>query len=795
MAVTLAELSWNAGSRWSLVLMGLVLMLCWLWYEYRHALRHWGWFGAMLAKGIAFTLLLLCVLDPMWSYPRAVPGANLFAILVDNSASMNLTPSPQQPSRGEIVRQELNDPQRPWLVRLAQDFEVRRYQFDSTVRFVSDYAQLDFQGERSHLMSALRSLQQRLQGRPLAGVLLFTDGLMTDEFKPEDCQQLPPLYPVMWGQQVDGPDVSIVRVSTTTTAFEDAPVTLHVELSQRRLAPFEARVFVADEQGQIVKEEMLTWPRASSTQLVKFSLRPLRPGICFYRVVVHPLTATVQPPEPSPPAAPWTILSSQEITVVNNQRLVVTQRDSGPYRLLYVTGRPNWEFKFLRRALQTDDQLKMTALIRIARREAKFDFRGREGESANPLFRGFDRVTDDTARHDEPVFLRLDTTSPEELREGFPRQAAALFTYHAIILDDLEAEFFTPDQLTLLEKFVSERGGGLLVLGGQEVFRQGDYQRTLLARLLPVYLEAPAQAPPPQGYRWQLSREGMLQPWLRLRHTEIEEQQRLQRAPSLSVLNTISGIKPAAMLLAELLGPQGQQYPALVWHRYGQGRVVACLAGDLWRWQLAQLATDASQDDLSKFWRQVLRWLVVDVPSRVELHVADPRNSTAAMYQLQARILSPEFQPQDDATLELTLYPPSGEAFHQPLEPALDEPGVSTAVVASRPAGAWRAALVARDAEGRPLGAAETGWAADPLAAEFARLDADPRVYQQLAELTGGRVLTLDQLADWAQSLPAQQAPIQQIATTPLWHQPWVWGMILAGWLWEWGYRRRHGWP
>ena len=47
------------------------------------------------------------------------------------------------------------------------------------------------------------------------------------------------------------------------------------------------------------------------------------------------------------------------------------------------------EFKFLNRALSQDGQLDLVGLIRIANREAKFDFRGREGETSNSLFRGF----------------------------------------------------------------------------------------------------------------------------------------------------------------------------------------------------------------------------------------------------------------------------------------------------------------------------------------------------------------------------------------------------------------------
>ncbi len=104
-------------------------------------------------------------------------------------------------------------------------------------------------------------------------------------------------------------------------------------------------------------------------------------------------------------------------------------------------GRPNWEFKFLRRAIEEDQQVQLVALVRIARREPKFDFRGRAGESTNPLFRGFGKPGDETAEtYDKPVLVRLGTEDAAELRDGFPKTAEDLYRYHAIIVDDLEAE-------------------------------------------------------------------------------------------------------------------------------------------------------------------------------------------------------------------------------------------------------------------------------------------------------------------------------------------------------------------
>ena len=56
--------------------------------------------------------------------------------------------------------------------------------------------------------------------------------------------------------------------------------------------------------------------------------------------------------------------------------------------------------------------------------------------------------------------------------------------------------FLAPDQAALLQKFVSERGGGFLMLGGMECFQEGKYQRTPIGDMLPVYLDRMEEAKP-----------------------------------------------------------------------------------------------------------------------------------------------------------------------------------------------------------------------------------------------------------------------------------------------------------
>src|SRR5262249_21727274 len=173
--------------------------------------------------------------------------------------------------------------------------------------------------------------------------------------------------------------------------------------------------------------------------------RPERKGVSFYRVRAF-AAAGERKGDPVDDAA-----ASSEQTLANNSRLAVVDQGGGPYRVLYVSGRPNWEFKFLRRAVADDDQVQLVGLVRIAGRQPKFDFRDLRTRTTSRLFDGFDHPDAETAeRYDQPVLVRLGTRDDAELRDGFSQAADQLYDYHAVILDDLEAGFFTPDQLALV---------------------------------------------------------------------------------------------------------------------------------------------------------------------------------------------------------------------------------------------------------------------------------------------------------------------------------------------------------
>jgi uncharacterized membrane protein len=747
---------------------------------------------ALKVAGLA--ALALCLLEPLWFGQRARPGSNLFAVVADNSQRMQIKDQGETQTRGESLQKLVDPAHAEWLATLGDTFDLRRYVFDARLQSTTDFHELVFDGRSTALGSALHTLADRFQGRPLAGVILLTDGNATDLHDPlPDLSKLPPIYPVVIGKLDPVRDISLQQVSVSQTAFEDAPVSIQADVvaSGFRGTPITARLI--DRTGKVVQEQTATGRGDGENLAYRFQLKPEQKGLSFYQVKVGARATMVAGTAPA---------GMEEATMVNNARVLVVNQGEGPYRILFVAGRPDWEYKFLNRAVQEDKEIDLVGLIRVAKREPKFDYRGRVGETSNPLFRGFgDQSPDEVEQYDQPVLIRLNTRDELELRNGFPKVPEDLYGYQAVIVDKLESEFFTPEQALLLQKFVSERGGGFLMLGGMDSFQEGKYFRTPIGDMLPVYLDHPsATAVPSSGLRLQLAREGWLQPWARLRDNESDEKARREEMAPFEVVNRVRGIKPGASVIANLIDPAGTEIPGLVAQRFGRGRSAALMVGDVWR---SAMFNSETHGDVDKMWRQMMRWLVSDVPNRVDLTVEPQPEDANDAVLLQVRVRDEKYQPLDDAgvTIEVqpVLFEGTAGALGNPIklqaEPALSEAGLYQATYIPRLTGGYRATAVATNTVGAEVGRAEAGWSEDLAAEEFRSLKPNVALLESIARKTGGQMVAAADLDSFARKLPGFKAPIMETWSYPLWHTPIMFGFALACLLAEWGLRRWKGMP
>jgi hypothetical protein len=188
------------------------------------------------------------------------------------------------------------------------------------------------------------------------------------------------------------------------------------------------------------------------------------------------------------------------------------------------------------------------------------------------------------------------------------------------------------------------------------------------------------------------------------------------------------------------------------------------MVGDMWRWRMQ---TPDARHDMEKSWRQLMRWLVADVPKRVELAVELSADDTTGAVKLRVRARDEKFQPLDDASVSIEIKPVLSDAtgvttneLRLRAEPSLDEPGVYETTCVLRYTGGYRATAHVTNAVGALVGQAEVGWSTDPATEESRSLAPNTALLESIAQRTGGDIIPAAKLNDFARALPSRHSPV-----------------------------------
>ena len=108
----------------------------------------------------------------------------------------------------------------------------------------------------SAIGGALQTIAQRYRDRPLAGVLLLTDGCATDAGEQfYDLSGVPPIYPVVIGASQSPKDISLANVTVSQTVFEDAPVTIQADVEASGYDGKTITVELLEASGRLVERQ------------------------------------------------------------------------------------------------------------------------------------------------------------------------------------------------------------------------------------------------------------------------------------------------------------------------------------------------------------------------------------------------------------------------------------------------------------------------------------------------------------------------------------------------------------
>lgn len=191
----------------------------------------------------------------------------------------------------------------------------------------------------------------------------------------------------------------------------------------------------------------------------------------------------------------------------------------------------------------------------------------------------------------------------------FPESQTELNQYDLIILHDPDPNRLASYQ-DMINSFVSERGGGLWVMMGQQLARTSS--SGWLNALLPFYSSHPTELLYAQFHG--LPAEGQLfHPVVRLADSRAEIRDTWSGLPPFKRLVPTDQVASDGVVLAyaSRVRPELDRMPILGYRRSGPGKVLASAAQPFWTWGFETLGYDGANSSYADFLEGTLNWLTV----------------------------------------------------------------------------------------------------------------------------------------------------------------------------------------
>lgn len=628
--------------------------------------------------------------------------------------------------------------------------------------------------DASDLSQAVAAGTQAGDDARLAGVIMLSDGRDNAHAEGAGAPLMArvqaigaPVYPVLLGSQQRPRDIAIGTLDYPATVFQEDHALLKATL---RTAGFDGQpltMHLEREDDPAAPPQTKTVTPDGHTASVEFELDAATLGRRRYV-----LRTDVQP---------------GETRNDNNNRPFSFHVVDDEADVLVLEGEARWEFRYLNDALSRDEHIRLEKVV----------------------FR-------------QPYLGVLpDTFFPRTLALPPAAQAVSespFSKFDAVIIGDV-APFHLPDGgWELLDKYVREEGGTLILTAGKRHFPLA-YRSRVVDDLLPVAdlgvvaMKGPEQTgiPADRGFRLQLTPDGEAQPTMQFDTDPVENRRIWSHLPGhswglrgkakggASVWASVidAGLPPAGRVANPPHSLQAERDNAVVVHQYlGAGQVLWIGVDSTWRWRF--LVGDKHHH---RFWGQLARWaaefkatagneFVRFGPERPTIDAGDDALLRARWSEhflrrfpkLKAR--AEFFKPEGDTpvmTVDLT-----------PLE---TRPLIHEGRALGLDSGEYRVRLMVDNAD---LGAGDISAelvVAERVTTELSDVSANRDLLEQMADATGGKLYFPDQLAELPKLFEGTTETTTHREEIALWDH-WLTLLVFCGVLVsEWVLRKLNGLP
>lgn len=541
---------------------------------------------------LALLVAAFIMLRPVWIYKEQLRRPGKVIVLLDSSRSMQVKDGePEGNTRWLNALKEWTD-LKGTLETWEKDYQLRvlPLTFDSIVKELTPETKPD--GGNTGLLAAIEQALEKNkavdlgQGEQLLGIVVLTDGRdnlgrptvdsLIARLESSRC----PLHSIALGRPGASDslfDIAALNIFANKTARVKDRFIVRGEIQANRAANQDLEVYLlidgkvatvaeGDRIGQPVMVQMK--PRKPSEVMrVEFPAcrLPDTPGDYRFSIFVKPIAG--------------------EASESNNELSTYVTLNKDGLSVLYIDKDRAWEPKFLKRALKGDDRISLIPTVAgTGTMEWKRD------------------VLNAVKTQNYDVFILGDV--PASRFEGVSSDGAGI--------------------LDLMAKAVTERGAGLLMIGGMDSYADGGWDKTPLANLLPVQMNQRGQLEGAVGnqreIKFRVAENPLFQFPIRLDSDPTRNREWWNKLPPLDGGSKVGSLKSGAVLLAE----SDRKEVLLAVQEVGKGRTAALAVDTTWRWVrpgpprggLQQAQPPAGELPLSesteahlRFWRQLILWL------------------------------------------------------------------------------------------------------------------------------------------------------------------------------------------
>lgn len=726
--------------------------------------------ATLRALGVAGAFALL--LQPELRLLKTAKIPTRAVILVDISASMSVKDAPDGGTRWAWAR-DYADKLAAALRKRAIEVTVEESAFDDAPRPMPNSNESAAAGDkppiakvpwgrRTDVGAALSALPERHPGESLAAVVVVSDGADHGSLRRQlGGEPTPPpiaalngakVYTVRAGDPAKFKDVGVGDLSVDEFGFVHNPIKVQAEIDIIGYEGKRVPVTISSDQGVITTKTIVA-KGGNYREKVDFEITPRRTGTYTYTVA--------------------TAKYADEAVENNNSRPFAIKVIRDKTRVLHIAGMPSWDEKFLRQILKNDPNVDLVSFFIL-------------------------RTPTDVNQYPTEAYSLIPFPTDELFNDR-------LSTFDLVIFQDFTYRgYFQFNQniyLSALRDF-TRKGGGFVMIGGENSFGAGSYSGTPIEEILPVDVGHGDQTIDASNWNPTLTDAGRVHPITTLDFDDATNEKIWKDLPPMQGFHNDLVPKADATVLATIpgkRGPGGQPLPAVAVRRVGEGRSMIVNGDTSWRWNFSNVGKGGTAAPYLKFWQNAMRWLIKD-PDLKQVRVVMDKDNYRAGDTVRGKVIAvgAGYAPLAKASVKVAISAeggvPDGSAPPVVAPGITNEAGEYRFELAPPARGIYR---VKADVQlpDRTSEKDDTVFAFDTEDPELERAFVDEAFLKDLANRGSGALLAQDPVAAAAaiELPPAPPVRIVGERRLGLWDRPFSLLLVLLILSGEWILRRRWG--